>query len=87
MSLSGAPGTTLYFYITEHCELCELAEQVLENTPLDTPIPVEVVDIAESEELVAEYGERIPVLRMEPSGRELNWPVSSDDVIAFLGNH
>ncbi|WP_077529092.1 glutaredoxin family protein [Vreelandella utahensis] len=80
-------GTSLYFYITENCELCEQAEQVLVRTPLDTPLPVDVVDISESEELVQQYGERIPVLRMEPQGKELEWPFTSDDVIAFLGNH
>ncbi|MFO7788195.1 MAG: glutaredoxin family protein [Halospina sp.] len=80
-------GTSLYFYITENCELCEQAEQVLVRTPLDTPLPVDVVDISESEELVEKYGERIPVLRMEPQGKELDWPFTSDDVIAFLGNH
>ena len=80
-------GTNLYFYITDNCELCEQAEQVLVRTPLDTPMPVDVVDISESEELVEKYGERIPVLRMEPQGKELDWPFTSDDVIAFLGNH
>ena len=80
-------GTSLYFYITENCELCEQAEQVLVRTPLDTPLPVDVVDISESEELVEQYGERIPVLRMEPQGKELDWPFTSDDVIVFLGNH
>jgi hypothetical protein len=48
---------------------------------------VDVVDISESEELVEQYGERIPVLRMEPEGKELDWPFTAEDVIAFLGNH
>jgi hypothetical protein len=80
-------GTTLYFYVTDQCELCKQAEQVLVETPIDTPIPVEVVDIAESETLVEQYGERIPVLRMDPQGKELNWPFDQNDVINFLGNH
>lgn len=80
-------GTSLYFYVTDNCELCEQAEQILVHTPLDTPMPVDVVDISESEELVQKYGERIPVLRMEPEGKELDWPFSAEDVIAFLGNH
>lgn len=80
-------GTSLYFYITEDCELCEEAEQILVRTPLDTPLPVDVVDISQSEALVQQYGERIPVLRMEPEGKELDWPFTSEDVIAFLGNH
>jgi len=75
------------FYVTDQCELCKQAEQVLVETPIDTPIPVEVVDIAESETLVEQYGERIPVLRMDPQGKELNWPFDQNDVINFLGNH
>ena len=52
-------GTTLYFYVTEQCELCQQAEQVLVRTPIDTPIPVEVVDISESEIGRASCRERV----------------------------
>ncbi|TVP56598.1 MAG: glutaredoxin family protein [Halomonadaceae bacterium] len=78
--------TTLFFYITEHCELCTQAEAVLVATPIEDPIPVEVVDIAESEELVEQYGTRIPVLRREPDGAELNWPFTQEDVVRFVVN-
>jgi len=77
---------SLFFYITDHCELCVRAEEVLLATPLETPMPVDVVDIAESEALVERYGERIPVLRREPDGKELSWPFTEDDVLAFLAN-
>lgn len=76
---------TLTFYTTSHCHLCELAEQLLVHTPLSQPVPVEVVDIAESEALVASYGTRIPVLHRDDTGAELNWPFTRDDLLAFLG--
>ena len=70
----------LIFYTTDACHLCELAEAVLINTPLASPVPVEVVDISESEALVERYGTRIPVLQRSDTGEELNWPFTAEDV-------
>ncbi|MGM0570370.1 glutaredoxin family protein [Marinobacter sp.] len=75
----------LTFFTTSHCELCDLAEQLLVNTPLPHPIPVEAVDIATSEVLVERYGTRIPVLRREDTGAELGWPFTREDLLDFLG--
>ncbi|TBW56732.1 glutaredoxin family protein [Marinobacter halodurans] len=74
----------LVFYTTDNCQLCGLAETLLVQTPMDPPIPVDVVDIAQSTELVARYGERIPVLRRADNGRELDWPFTRDDLMVFL---
>jgi hypothetical protein len=41
-----------------------------------------LVDVAEDDELLARYGERIPVLMKE--GRELGWPFGLLDVQQFL---
>ncbi|MFC4260182.1 glutaredoxin family protein [Marinobacter lacisalsi] len=75
----------LTFFTTSHCQLCELAENLLVHTPMPEPIPVEAVDIASSEQLVERYGTRIPVLRREDTGAELGWPFSRDDLLDFLG--
>lgn len=75
----------LTFFTTSHCQLCELAENLLVHTPMPQPIPVEAVDIASSQELVDRYGTRIPVLRREDTGAELGWPFSRDDLLDFLG--
>ena len=74
----------LYFYTTAQCHLCELAEALLANTPMPEPLPVDVVDIAQSEALVARYGTRIPVLRRDDTGAELDWPFTRDQLLAFL---
>ncbi|MBE03139.1 glutaredoxin family protein [Marinobacter lutaoensis] len=74
----------LYFYTTAQCHLCELAEALLVNTPMPEPLPVDVVDIAQSEALVARYGTRIPVLRRDDTGAELDWPFTRDQLLAFL---
>ncbi|MHA7926373.1 MAG: glutaredoxin family protein [Marinobacter sp.] len=74
----------LLFYTTSQCHLCELAEALLINTPMPEPIPVDVVDIAQSEELVERYGIRIPVLRRNDTGAELDWPFNRDELLTFL---
>jgi hypothetical protein len=74
----------LSFYTTAQCHLCELAEALLVNTPVPSPIPVNVVDIAQSEELVNTYGTRIPVLRRSDTGNELSWPFTQDQLLSFL---
>ena len=48
------------------------------------PIPVDVVDIAQSEALVERYGTRIPVLRRNDTGAELDWPFTRDQLLTFL---
>ncbi|AWE95362.1 hypothetical protein CSC28_2127 [Pseudomonas paraeruginosa] len=47
---------------------------------------VELVDIADSETWVAQYGLRIPVLRRCDNGAELNWPFEAEQVAAFLAH-
>ncbi len=74
----------LFFYTTSQCHLCELAEALLVNTPMQAPVPVDVVDIAQSEELVQRYGTRIPVLRRSDTGQELDWPFDRDQLLTFL---
>mgnify|MGYP000415635503 FL=1 len=74
----------LLFYTTSQCHLWELAEALLVSTPMPEPIPVDVVDIAQSEELVERYGTRIPVLRRNDTGVELDWPFTRDDLLTFL---
>ncbi|MCR8915287.1 glutaredoxin family protein [Marinobacter panjinensis] len=74
----------LTFYTTSQCHLCELAEALLVNTPMPAPIPVDAVDIAQSRQLVERYGTRIPVLRRNDTGEELDWPFTSDQLLNFL---
>lgn len=74
----------LLFYTTTQCHLCELAEALLVNAPMPAPIPVDVVDIAQSEQLVERYGTRIPVLRRNDTGAELDWPFTRDQLLTFL---
>ena len=65
------------------CHLCEVAESVLMPF-VEHGLLVELVDIAEQESWVEQYGLRIPVLRRTDTGAELNWPFDADQVVAWL---
>jgi hypothetical protein len=65
------------------CHLCELAEA--EIMPLvECGLLVELVDIADSQELFEAYSLSIPVLRRVDTGAELGWPFETEQVVAFL---
>ncbi len=66
----------------DHCELCDQAWEQLALAAVEDFDPLWIDDDLG---LQARYGERIPVLRREDSGAELDWPFSAADVRAFLG--
>lgn len=70
-------------YGTSACHLCELAEEMIRALcATGCEVSVAKVDISDSDELMLSYGVRIPVLR-HPNGRELNWPFSAQQLLAF----
>lgn len=68
---------------TSGCHLCELAEAMLMPF-VENGLLVELVDIAEREEWVEQYGLSIPVLRRCDSWAELSWPFDADQIAGFL---
>lgn len=77
----------LYLYTTSACHLCDLAEQWI--TPFLNPcdLKLELVDIADSEELMENYGVRIPVLKIKRGNgthEELAWPFNVEQLEAYL---
>ena len=65
------------------CHLCEVADALLMPF-VEHGLLVELVDIAEREDWVEQYGLRIPVLRRNDTGAELNWPFDAEQVVTFL---
>lgn len=65
------------------CHLCEVAEALLMPF-VEHGLLAELVDIAEREDWVEQYGLRIPVLRRNDTGAELNWPFDAEQVVTFL---
>ncbi|MCJ8338587.1 MAG: glutaredoxin family protein [Pseudomonadales bacterium] len=71
-------------FSTEHCHLCELAEDILVSQ-LDSQLhSVAVADVAEDDLLLARYGVRIPVLLNEKTKAELSWPFDAPMVDEFI---
>ena len=71
----------LTLFQRDDCHLCDLALEVL--AAARTP-EFESVFIDGDEALEARYGERIPVLRDDTHGRELDWPFDAATVQRWL---
>ena len=61
---------------TAGCHLCDQALAIIRRAA--PTLQVALLDIADDDALIAEYGERIPVLRIRD--QELQWPFSLLDV-------
>ncbi|HEX7130876.1 MAG TPA: glutaredoxin family protein [Rhodanobacteraceae bacterium] len=72
----------LTLYQRDDCKLCDEAVALLAR--LHAP-DFESVWIDDDADLEARYGERVPVLRDETRGRELQWPFDAEALRAFLG--
>ena len=75
---------TLTLLTTDHCALCEQALDLLLRMPHLAGWKLQVIDIVDDDDLLARYGERIPVLRS--ADRELAAPITEAALIAFLAS-
>ena len=71
----------LTLYQRDDCHLCDLALDVLAQARAPE---FDSVFIDENEALEQRYGARVPVLRDEGGGRELEWPFDAERLAAFL---
>lgn len=71
----------LILFQRDDCQLCDLAMAILAqaNAP-----DFETVFIDDDEALEARYGIRVPVLRDDASGVELDWPFDADRLRLWL---
>lgn len=67
-----------------HCGLCEDALDLIAPL-LDERYKLRMEDVMSSLELKKRYGLKIPVLRREDTGEELDWPFDRLQVTEFLG--
>jgi len=65
----------------DNCQLCDQAWDVLAAAGVPDFDPLWIDDDLG---LQARYGERIPVLRREDTGRELDWPFDAPAVREFI---
>ena len=71
----------LLLYQRDDCPLCDRALGVL--AAARTP-DFESVWIDDDADMEMRYGTRVPVLREDISGRELDWPFEPAAVLSFL---
>ena len=68
---------------TSGCHLCDQAEVLLGRCLDLSQVEVEMIDIADADELVVLYGLKIPVLRCIDSKKVLYWPFDERAVSCF----
>lgn len=73
----------LILYSTVGCHLCEQALALIEPV-LDDKYQIVEVDISDSDDLMARYGIRIPVIARADNGTEIGWPFDQQQFLAFL---
>jgi len=78
------PVIRLRLFTTAACHLCEHALALVEQAGQGQAIDLELVDIVDDEQLLAQYGIRIPVLRRADDGAELGWPFDVVQLQRFL---
>ena len=72
---------TLTLFQRDECHLCDLAYTVMVAAGVPDFDPLWIDGDAGLEAI---YGFRIPVLRREDTGAELDWPFAADAVQAFV---
>ena len=77
------PKRQLQLLGTSGCHLCDLAEALLAHCLDFSQIEVELIDIADNDELIDLYGVKIPVLRCPESQKVLCWPFDELAVNSF----
>ena len=77
----GANTVPLVLYQRDDCHLCDLALEVLAAAQVPD---FDSVFIDDDEALEERYGARVPVLRNDATGVELDWPFDLSGLQSFL---
>ena len=75
--------SSIVLFSTEYCTLCDQALELIFSMPELRGRSLDVIDIANDEELVNRYGERLPVLLV--GAQELDWPFGRAEISTALG--
>lgn len=76
----------LAFYTTEGCHLCEDAKVLLQQLLAQNPerYQIEIIDIADTDALIEQYGTRIPVIKIVGEMNDLGWPFDAASLLAYV---
>lgn len=78
----GIPTMSLILYSRPDCGLCDKAEALLAETGLRARY--EKVDIETDLDLIARYGDQVPVLLNDQTGEKLAWPFTASQARALI---
>lgn len=78
---NAVPTSALVLYQRDDCHLCDLALGLLAQARVPE---FDSVFIDGDDALEARYGERVPVLRDQARGVELDWPFDASRLQAWL---
>ena len=71
-------------YGTSGCHLCDEAETIISTALKNQNIIYINQDIVEDDNLLNQYGLRIPVFKCHTTHQELDWPFSVEEITAFI---
>ena len=71
--------TNIILYTTSGCHLCDLADSILQRLAQQYPVTIITTEIADNDQLLADYGIRIPVVQFADM-TELAWPFNNVDI-------
>lgn len=74
---------TLELLGTLGCHLCDVAEKLVRKVAYPLGFSISIVEIADNEALLEEYGMRIPVIK-SGSAEVLNWPFDEEQLLEWL---
>lgn len=82
--MSSENKLALTLYSTLGCHLCELAEDIIYQSDHCQSIHLEIVDIADDENLLKHYGLKIPLVKNLDSDNEIGWPFGLNEFDTWL---
>ena len=74
----------LLLYSTPGCHLCDLAKSLVDKTLLSEQLTLNIIDIANDDDLFEKYGISIPVIQFADTQQELFWPFDMEALELFL---
>jgi hypothetical protein len=78
----------LVLLATDACTLCDKAFELLASMPELRGAGLDVVDVADNDQLLEEFGARLPVLAVKIStdgiSQPLDWPFDAAAVLSWL---
>jgi hypothetical protein len=76
--------THLLFYTTSHCHLCEQAEALMRTLQENHTLNWQTLEITDNDDLMSQYGTRIPVIQNIDNKAELAWPFNQEAILNFI---